>query len=123
MPRVALIRGDVVFVDLSGAIGNEKQGWHPCLVVQNDGGNRASPLTIVAPITDARQYKGYPQQVPVEGRDLGLGGKDSVIECGHVRSIDRDARIDDARGVWCHLSQGVLARVDDALRASLALAA
>ncbi len=121
MPRVPLNRGDVVFVDLRGAEGGEKQGPHPCLVVQNDGGNRLSPLTIVAPITDARQFKGYPQQVRVGAKDLGPNGKDSVVECGHIRSIDRDARIDDTKGVWCHLPEGVMSQVDKALRSSLAL--
>ena len=121
MPRLELVRGDVVYVDLAGAVGAEKQGVRPCLVVQNNGGNRGSPLTIVAPITDARQWKGYPQQVPLSATDLGLDGKDSVIECGHLRAIDRDARIAASATVWCHLTERIMDRVDAAIRASLAL--
>ncbi len=121
MPRLELVRGDVVFVDLAGALGAEKQGVRPCVVVQNNGGNRASPLTIVAPITDARQAKGYPQQVSLAASDLGLGGKDSVVECGHLRAIDRDSRIADESRVWCQLSDDLMKRVDAAIRASLAL--
>jgi mRNA interferase MazF len=121
MSMLEIVRGDVVYVDLSGADGHEKQGVRPCVVVQNNGGNRVSPLTIVAPITDERQYKRYPMQVPVSAADLGEGGKASVIECGHLRTIDRDARIDEGRGVWCRLSDDVMARIDEALRVSLAI--
>lgn len=121
MPAVPIRRGDIVYVDLAGATGVEKQKTRPCLVVQNDGGNKASPMTIIAPITDDDQYKGYPQQVILEAAELGPGGKRSVIECGHLRTIDRDRRIDQVRGVAAHLSAGTMAKVDDALRASLAL--
>lgn len=121
MPKTAIRRGDVVYVDLRGAVGVEKQKSRPCVVVQNDGGNRASPLTIVAPITDYDQHKGYPQQVVVEAAELGMGAKRSVIECGHLRSIDRDERIDEARGVIAHLSDRTMTEVDRALRSSLGL--
>lgn len=121
VPKLPLLRGDVVYVDLSGATGNEKQGRRPCVVVGNDGGNRVSPLTIVAPITDSGQHRGYPVQVFVSAADLGPGAKDSVIECGHLRDIDRDIRIDHEVGVWCHLDDEIMERVDEALRASLGL--
>ncbi|MBM4415212.1 MAG: type II toxin-antitoxin system PemK/MazF family toxin [Chloroflexi bacterium] len=122
MPQLPLQRGDVVYVDLGGAVGTEKQNRRPCVVVQNDDANRASPLTIVVPITDAdKQFKGYPQQVFVPASELGVGAKNSVIEGGHLRAIDREAHIDASVGVWWHLSDEPIARVDAALRASLAL--
>ena len=55
MPKLPLVRGDVVFVDLAGADGNEKHGRRPCVVVGNDGGNRVSPLTIVALSTETSE--------------------------------------------------------------------
>jgi len=117
-----LSRGDVVFVALRDAEGHEMQGARPAVVVQNDGGNRVSPLTIVALLHgNERQGKRYPQQVFVSADKLGEGAKDSIIECGHLRTIDRKARIDEERGVWCHLTDDVLAQVDAALRASLSL--
>lgn len=123
MPQIEIARGDVVQVDLSGAIGGEKQndrlsGLRPCVVVQNNGGNRGSPLTIVAPLTDDAQYKGYPQQVKVTAAELGPWGKDSIIECGHLRSIDRDRRIKQNLGP---VAEGVMDRVDAALKSSLGL--
>lgn len=78
-------------------------------------------MTIVAPITDENQFKGYAIQVIVEATELGPGGKRSVIECGHLRTIDRDRRIDQTHGVTAHLSAGTMAKVDSALRSSLAL--
>ena len=122
VPQIHLVRGDVVWVDLRGAVGHEKQQARPCLVIQNDIGNTVSPLTIIMPITDAAQYKGFPMQVLLSAADLQVAdAKDSVIEGGHIRSIDRDERIDATRGVWCHLSDEVMHKVDDALRASLSL--
>jgi mRNA interferase MazF len=49
---------------------------------------------------------------------LGDWAKDSVIECGHLRSIDRDARISKVVG---HLTAEVMAKVDDALKVSVGL--
>lgn len=118
MAKLALVRGDIVYVDLRGAEGGEKQGKRPCLVIQNDIGNRHSPLTIVAPITDERQNKALPVQVPIPAVELGPSGKDSVIELGHVRTIDRDARIERVIG---RASPGTLDRVNTAIKVSLGL--
>lgn len=92
-PTVNVKRGDIVLVDLSGASGGEKMNdakiqGRPCVVIQSDKGNAVSPLTIVAPITGMEQYKSLPIQVPVTAAELGAGGSDSIVECGHVRSID-----------------------------------
>ena len=121
---IDILRGDIIDVDLSGAVGVEKQndakaGIRPCLVVQNDKGNEESPMTIVAPITDARQGKMLPVQVEVSAGELGFAGaKDSVIECGHIRTIDGDARVKSHRG---KLHAAAMARVDTALAKSLGL--
>ncbi len=122
MAAIAIQRGDIVLVDLQGALGGEKKNdaainARPCLVVQNDVGNNVSPLTIVAPLTDMRQFKGFPVQVQVTAAELGAA-KDGVVECGHVRTIDRDARIQKHLG---KLAPAALARVDTALKASLGL--
>ena len=110
-----------MIVDLSGATGREKQKTRPCLVVQNDVGNRFSPLTIVVPLTDIDQYKRLPIQVKVNRSDLWDGAKDGIIECGHPRTIDRDARIDENAGVLCRLDAQIMDQVDAALRVSLGL--
>ena len=85
MAAISLKRRDIVLVDLQGAIGGEKQNDingkpRPCLVIQNDVGNNVSPLTIVAPLTDTKQFKGFPVQVKVSAAELGAE-KDGVVEC------------------------------------------
>jgi mRNA-degrading endonuclease toxin of MazEF toxin-antitoxin module len=47
--------------------------------------------------------------------------KDSCCECGHITTIDRARAIDEARGILGHVQPSVMARVDAAVRASLAL--
>ena len=118
MANLELRRGDVVHVDLRGAEGGEKQGKRPCLVIQNDVGNQHSPLTIVAPITDERQHKNLPVQVPVSAAELGSGGKDSIIELGHIRTVDRDLRI--LRRIT-RVSNATMAEVDAAIKVSLGI--
>ena len=95
-----------------------ERGKRPCLVIQHNTGNQHSPLTIVAPLTDKRQDKSLPVQVLVVAAELGLDGKDSVIELGHIRVLDRDRRLDRVVG---HSSDATLARVDTAIRVSLGL--
>ncbi len=113
-----LKRGDVVVVDLDGATGGEKKGKdRACVVVQNDVGNAHSPLTIIVPLIDAKQDKSLPVQVPITAEERGNNGKDSVVECGHVRTIDKN-RISH---VVSHLSPEVMSRIDKALKISLGL--
>jgi len=112
-------RGDIFLVDLRGAEGHEKLGIRPCLIVQNDTGNRHSPVTLVAPLTDARQDHALPVQVAVTAAELGAANsKDSVIECGQIRAVDAESRLLRKLG---HLDVAVMARVDDAIRRSFGL--
>ncbi len=122
MARIEIARGDIVLVDLSGAVGSEHQNHsvsqtRPCVVVQNDGGNRASPVTIVAPITDDGSYKGYPQQVKATAEQVN-GTKESIIHCGQLRTVDRDSRIKKNVG---KVSSNLMPEIDKALKASLGL--
>ncbi|MBD3774318.1 MAG: type II toxin-antitoxin system PemK/MazF family toxin [Betaproteobacteria bacterium] len=122
--KIPVKRGDIVQVDLSGSTGVEKandqySGTRPCLVVQNDKGNQHSPMTIVVPLTDSKQNKLLPVQVAVKADELGFNGsKDSVVECGHVRTIDGDARVKAHLGT---ISSAALKRVDRALAVSVGL--
>ena len=58
---IPVVRGDIVLVDLSGALGDEKNndaslGARPCVIIQNNAGNKYRSVTIVAPITDGATY-------------------------------------------------------------------
>jgi mRNA interferase MazF len=82
-------RGDVIIVDLEPVIGSEQGKMRPCVVVQNDVGNKHAPTTVVAPITDAEGRKAYPFQVFLDKGEANLG-KDSIIMCEQIRVIDKE---------------------------------
>lgn len=111
------VRGEVVLVNLDPAVGSEPKKTRPCLVIQNDIGNKYSPVTIVAAITDADHVpKRYPVDVPVAGGEAGLV-KDSVIQCNLLRCID-EGRIVHSLG---HVAHRTMDKVNEALRISLAM--
>ena len=112
-----LKRGDVVLVNLDPAKGAEKKKTRPCLVIQNDTGNKFSPLTIVAVITSQKEIgKKYPTDVWV---DKGEGGLDypSVIQCDQIRTIDKNRIIDK----FGHLDTSRMEEVNKVLKISLDL--
>lgn len=121
MSKLALKRGNIVWVVFGGTSGVVKGGEHPALIVQNDRGNDVSPMTIVVPLTDPRQFKNLPVQVLLTSAETGLQNKESCVECGHIVTIDRDAEILESRGVVGHVSGAAMQRVDDALRISIGL--
>lgn len=117
---VRVRRGDIVLVDLRGSEGREKAGIRPCVVVQRDVWNRATTVTIVAPLTDAQDQPLISRLVPVAAEELGiLKAKDSVVDCGQIRAVDSEARIARKLGT---LTPNIMARVDRGLAASLGLA-
>lgn len=82
-------RGDVVLVDLSPTWGAEKSKTRPCVVIQNNTGNKFSSQTIVAVITSQKEMKKeYPTDVWVDSGEGGLK-KPSVVQCDQIRSIDK----------------------------------
>jgi mRNA interferase MazF len=110
-------RGDVLKVDFDPAKGSEPAKAQPCVVIQNDVGNKYSPVTIVAAITDAENVpKSYPVDVLVSKSEGGLT-KDSVIQCNLIRCVDK-VRIQQCMG---RLSELTMHKVDVALKISLAL--
>jgi mRNA interferase MazF len=46
-------RGMVVEVSLDPVVGHEQGRSRPCVVIQNDVGNRFASTTIIVPLTDA----------------------------------------------------------------------
>ncbi|MCH4094788.1 MAG: type II toxin-antitoxin system PemK/MazF family toxin [Acetobacter peroxydans] len=111
-------RGDVVLADLKGAIGTERNGKNIiCLVVQNDVGNKFSPMTIIVPLNDISQSKNLPIQVKISAAERGNEGKDAVVECGQIRKIDKK-RISV---LISRLPESVMKKVDQAIKVSLNL--
>jgi mRNA interferase MazF len=86
-------------------------------VIQNDIGNRYSPLTIVAAITSSIATVIYPVQVVV-APDAANGLRvRSTIRLDQIRSVDRQRLV----GRIGKVDSGTLARVDEAIKISLGL--
>jgi mRNA interferase MazF len=109
-------RGEVWLVDLDPTRGAEMQKTRPALIIQNNIGNRASPLTIIAPLSTKFSLPLYPVQVRVTANEGGLTG-DSVVLLNQIRSIDK-TRLVKRLG---RLMPTTMQSVDLAIRISLGL--
>lgn len=109
-------RGDVVLTDLEPVKGSEQGKTRPCLVIQNDIGNRVSPTTIVAAIT-SKTEKEFPFTVFVQKGDGNLP-QDSLVLCNHIRTVSAEDRVIKKLGA---LNPSTMRKVNEALKTSLAL--
>jgi len=107
--------GEVWLVNFDPTLGAEIKKTRPALIIQNDVGNRVSPITIVAAITSTLK-RPYPFQVYLRPGEGGLD-TDSVVTLNHIRSIDRQ-RLVRKLG---RISRPVLHAVDQAIHVSLGL--
>jgi len=112
-----VVRGDVVEVNLDPTVGTEIKKTRPCVVVQNNVGNKYSRRTIIVPATDAEHVaKPFAIHVLVTAGDGGFS-KPSVVLCDQIRAVDK-SRLVRTLG---RLSSSTMARLDAALKISLAL--
>ncbi len=109
-----IMRGDLYTAGLDPAVGSEQGGTRPVLVVQNDAGNRFSPTVIVLALTSQMGKPRLPTHVAVRGQGLR---RDSVVLAEQIRTLDK-RRLREKIG---RLDQAAMARVDQALMASLGL--
>ena len=65
-------RGDIWLVNLDPTIGHEIKKSRPAVILQNDLGNKYSPITIIAPITSQNTEKAYPIEVLLSKRRFGI---------------------------------------------------
>ena len=102
-------RGDIVWVDLNLTIGDEAAKIRPCLILQNDLGNRYSRKTIVAPFLKA---KGYPFVVNVSPSAQNGLDRERGLDLSHIRSVSIQ-RIGNKLGeiearYWLEIKQTIL---------------
>lgn len=109
-------RGEIYFVDFPVTGAGEMAGPHPVLIVQNDVGNCASRLTIVAAITSNLRVARLPVGVQVSPKESGLP-RPSVVHFGHLYTIDK-GRLGRRVG---RLPSLRLRQVDRAIQISLGL--
>ena len=110
-------RGMVVEVSLDPVVGHEQGKTRPCVVIQNDVGNRFSSTTIVAPLTDAAHIR-MPSPIYVRvSKGDGGATKESYVLCDQIRTVDQRR----FKSVYGTLAAKTMAEVDHALLVSLGL--
>ncbi|PIN94142.1 PemK family transcriptional regulator [Candidatus Pacearchaeota archaeon CG10_big_fil_rev_8_21_14_0_10_31_24] len=109
-------RGNIVIVRLEPVKGSEQGGTRPCLIIQNDDGNKYSPLTIAAPITSKKFTKSYPTNVFLNKNNSKLD-KDSTVMLNQIRTIDKSRILKQIS----NLNYLIMKEVDIAIKVSLGL--
>jgi len=109
-------RGDIWLVNLDPTLGHEIKKSRSAVIIQNNIGNKYSPITIIAPITSQNTGKIYPIEVLLrkEGSDFD---KDSKILLNQIRAIDKKRLIKKLGKVSAEL----INKIDDAIKISLGL--
>jgi|ETNmetMinimDraft_2_1059921.scaffolds.fasta_scaffold14436_2 mRNA interferase MazF len=113
---VEIKRGDIVLTNLNPVKGSEQRGIRPCLIIQNNEGNKYSPLTIIAPLTSKVFSKEFPTNVQVSSSESKLE-KESTILLNQIRTIDKSRIIKKISNLLIH----TLNKVDLAIKKSLDL--
>ncbi len=109
-------RGEVYLVNFHPTLGAEIKKTRPALILQNDIGNRYSPLTIVAAIISRYEERLYPHQVLVTAPEGGVR-VNSLALLNQIRSVDK-RRLVKRLG---RLTPDTMRRVDRALQISVGL--
>ncbi len=113
-----LKRGDVYMVSLDRAAGSTTSDARPALIIQNDVGNKFSPITIVAPISWAKEIpRPLPITIFLEKGEAGLN-EESYVDCGQIRTVNKEERLISKCGT---LDKPKMKEVDKALRISLSI--
>ena len=117
MKTLQVRRGEIRLARLDPVLGSETGKTRPVLVIQNDIGNRHSPTTIVAVVTEYSEKKAsYPFCVAVK-KEEGLD-KDSIVNLSQIQTIDKKRL---SSPVLAKLSSDLMRKVDQAIGNSLAL--
>ena len=109
-------RGDIFIVNLEPVKGSEQGKTRPCLVIQNDVGNRSGPTTIIATITSNTKHN-YPFTVFIRKGEANLP-HDSLVTLNQIKTISVSHRIVRKLG---SLKPETMRKVDEAIKVSLGL--
>ena len=90
--RAEVRRGEIWYVDLGYNAGSEQSGVRPCIVLQNDMGNKYSTTIAIAPITDVthKTFKRrlLPTQTIIKKNHVNGFNKDSIVMCEQLKTLD-----------------------------------
>ncbi len=109
-------RGEIFLANLEPVFGAEQGRTRPVLIIQNNFGNKFSPITIIAPITSKIYSKEYPTNILITKNESGLK-VDSTVLSNQIRAIDKSKIIKKLSS----LNDFVINKVDLAIKVSLGL--
>ena len=111
-----ITRGTIVFVRNNKTNGHVMTGNHPAVIIQNDKGNKYSPIIIVCYLTSQIKRLEMKTHVLLQHYD---NLKISVVQTEQIATIDKS----DIISVITKMSPEDMVRVDAAIRVSLGLEA
>ena len=79
-----ILRGDIVWADLSPTIGHEQAGMRPILVLSHEVFNKNSGTVIAVAITSQPQKAGFPLTLELEETKLP---KKSWVKISQIRTL------------------------------------
>lgn len=103
---------DIYYCDLGNSTGSEQGGYRPCIILQNNLGNKYSPTTIIAPLT-TQVKRPLPTHIMIN-----MNNHTSCILTEQLRVIDK-ARIKKYYGAVTNVE--LQKKIDIATRVSLGL--
>lgn len=109
-------RGEIWIVNLDPTIGSEIKKSRPAVIIQNDIGNKYSPLTIIAPITSQNTDKIYPIEVLLNQKNSGIETESKVL-LNQIRAIDKERLIKKVAIV----NEETISKIDQSIKISLGL--
>lgn len=109
-------RGEIWLVNLDPTIGYEIKKSRPGVIIQNDVGNKYSPITIIAPLTSQKLEHIYPFEVLLAEKSSGLE-KDSKVLLNQIRAVDKKRLLRRLGKV----DSETLFKIDEAIKISLGL--
>ena len=112
MNRQEFSRGQIYYIDLSTAKGSEQGGIRPCVIVQNNTGNKHAPTLIVVQLTTQTKRE-LPTHVIINE-----GTKSSTALCEQVMTVDKSRVSGKAIG---KCSPHTMLQINFALKISLGL--
>jgi mRNA interferase MazF len=78
-------RGEIWWVSLDPTVGFETQKTRPCLILQNDAGNKISRLTTIAPLLSVKNLKFVVNIQPTDTNGLD---KERGLHLNQIRAVD-----------------------------------
>lgn len=104
-------KGEMYYADLSPVVGSEQGGIRPVIILQNDKGNRYSPTTIIASVTNRKKKSHLPTHIKIK---IPNSKRKSVVMLEQVRTIDK-SRLSEYIG---KLDNGTMQKIDNAVKIS-----